>query len=506
MRVTILHKNRHQMPPHLLSHQWHEVEVGRGKEVSRAKVILVSFFETVQIQFGRYLHEDRLVSIGIFPIFHSKRTFRDVKQEISVCFRKVRLTNNSTKSWKKRQFPKKEEQTTTPNGSGNCENCISDGLCLARLGSIGFSKRKTSLGKPNAKNLGTDSKGYDSLSLRYVKQGQSLGKKTSQNSSSAKSLRYEIWGPVPRRLKDNSDAPEAKHGTLPNTCTSFKKRRKLHSTRPRKNGYSRAASTKEPEERDSGASMHMVSKKDLNSAELETMKDIEKSDDGDNGQRQGANKKRGHGTCQRIGHIRDGCVSWRNSRSSFSREALRGSWVHWTSGQKPTSHQKGKIIYCSFQTMYHLWSLVYQRVPLRRPHLLLHHLHHSIPYLMSTDTPKIQYPKEVEVRARSYGETRRMNQQKQKIKNKNEGRKEVQSDLLHDLPDWLQEFKENLVDESSPAEPRGNPEPGHRGTSSSSHELPMESRAKVEPDSGEHSISTFTSRKTQTAISAWRRK
>ena len=70
-----------------------------------------------------------------------------------------------------------------------------------------------------------------------------------------------------------------------------------------------AASTKEPEERDSGASMHMVSKKDLNSAELETMKDIEKSDDGDNGQRQGANKKRGHGTCQRIGHIRDGCVS-----------------------------------------------------------------------------------------------------------------------------------------------------------------------------------------------------
>ena len=37
-----------------------------------------------------------------------------------------------------------------------------------------------------------------------------------------------------------------------------------------------AASTKEPEERefvvDSGASMHMVSKRDLNSAELETMR------------------------------------------------------------------------------------------------------------------------------------------------------------------------------------------------------------------------------------------
>ena len=35
----------------------------------------------------------------------------------------------------------------------------------------------------------------------------------------------------------------------------------------------------------------MVSEKDLNSAELETMrKDIKESDDGDDGQRRGANK------------------------------------------------------------------------------------------------------------------------------------------------------------------------------------------------------------------------
>ena len=41
----------------------------------------------------------------------------------------------------------------------------------------------------------------------------------------------------------------------------------------------KVTATKEPEERefvvDSGASMHMVSKRDLNSAELETMRDIE---------------------------------------------------------------------------------------------------------------------------------------------------------------------------------------------------------------------------------------
>ena len=73
------------------------------------------------------------------------------------------------------------------------------------------------------------------------------------------------------------------------------------------------AETNEPEERefvvDSRASMHMVSKRDHNSAELETMRISKKSDDGDNGQRRGANKRRGNGICQRIGLIRDSDAS-----------------------------------------------------------------------------------------------------------------------------------------------------------------------------------------------------
>ena len=87
---------------------------------------------------------------------------------------------------------------------------------------------------------------------------------------------------------------------------------------------------------------------------------------------------------------------------------------------------------------------------------------------------------------RSYGEIWCIDQQKPK----NEGHEEVQSDLLHELPDWQQEFRENLVDERCPFEPRRNPSPGHRDTSSSSHELPMESRAKVEPGSGKRSVYT----------------
>ena len=45
-----------------------------------------------------------------------------------------------------------------------------------------------------------------------------------------------------------------------------------------------------------------------------------------------------------------------------------------------------------------------------------------------------------------------------------------------------------MVDESTTTEPWGNPEQGSHDTSESSHELPMEPRAKVEPGSGKHSV------------------
>ena len=82
------------------------------------------------------------------------------------------------------------------------------------------------------------------------------------------------WG---RGFTRQPESPEAKHATLPKTSTSSKRKTKLHSFDfPVEEWVLPAASTKEPEERefvvDSGAGMHMVSKKDLNSAELETMR------------------------------------------------------------------------------------------------------------------------------------------------------------------------------------------------------------------------------------------
>ena len=75
---------------------------------------------------------------------------------------------------------------------------------------------------------------------------------------------------------------------------------------------------------------------------------------------------------------------------------------------------------------------------------------------------------------KSFGETRCMNPQKPKTKNgKSE---EVHRDISHELLDWLQEFRENLVDESTSEGRRADVMQRSADTSSSSHEPPMEPR------------------------------
>ena len=84
---------------------------------------------------------------------------------------------------------------------------------------------------------------------------------------------------------------KARHGILPKTYTSSRKKTRLQSTIPRRNGYSQLRQQK--------------SRKTVNSAVLGDHEDIKKSDDGDDGQRRGANKRRSDRKCQTIGFIRD---------------------------------------------------------------------------------------------------------------------------------------------------------------------------------------------------------
>ena len=145
------------------------------------------------------------------------------------------------------------------------------------------------------------------------------------------------------------------------------------------------ASTKEPEERqfvvDSGASMHTVSKKDLNSAELETMRTS----------RSPTTVMTANGEVQ----TREAATVYVKQLDLFVKVMLleeslavlslrklcedHGYTYHWISGQK-------RELIAIYRNMYHLWFLVYQRV---LPQLHFHQL------LMSTDTPKIQYQKQV---------------------------------------------------------------------------------------------------------------
>ena len=150
-------------------------------------------------------------------------------------------------------------------------------VCLARLGVIGFSKSQTSPGKSDAKSLGINSKGtihkvHATSSKSPGKERTIAWKNTSQKSSSAKSLRYEIWGPVPRRdWTTTATRPKLGLESCWKHIQAHRKKDKAAFFFSAEEWVLPAASTKEPEERefvvDSGASVLMVSKKDLNSAE-----------------------------------------------------------------------------------------------------------------------------------------------------------------------------------------------------------------------------------------------
>ena len=88
-----------------------------------------------------------------------------------------------------------------------------------------------------------------------------------------------------------------------------------------------APSVLTPEERefvvDSGASMHMLSRKDLNSAELETVR----VSNGCHSQRRSANKRRSDRIYQKIGFIRDSKASRRYTGRSLTRKTLRRSLI-----------------------------------------------------------------------------------------------------------------------------------------------------------------------------------
>ena len=175
-----------------------------------------------------------------------------------------------------------------------------------------------------------------------------------------------------------------------------------------------AASTIKPKERefvvDSGASMHMVNKRDLTSAEVETMR-ISKNPTTVQTRREAT-------VYVKELHLFVTVMLLEETPAVLSLGKLcedHGCTYHWTSGQKPHLTKNVKRNDCN----------IFPYVPFVVPGLSTSSSATPTPtssssssqdsVLTSADTPRIQYPKEVEVRVRSYGETRCINQQKPKI-------------------------------------------------------------------------------------------
>ena len=190
----IVHQNRHQKPFHPLSHPWHEVEARREKEASEAEVRLAEFFDNRADTFWKVLARDHLVSVCILPNVNSLELNRDAKQGTGVCSRTTRLKNNQVKS-RKRAFKTENDD----------KGAVASVRIVPQLGCLSQdSESLESVRKPDAKSFGTNS--TSTIHTVYATSSKYRGKErtiawtnTSQNSSSAKSPRSEIWGLISRR-------------------------------------------------------------------------------------------------------------------------------------------------------------------------------------------------------------------------------------------------------------------------------------------------------------------
>ena len=171
--------------------------------------------------------------------------------------------------------------------------------------------------------------------------------------------------------------------------------------------------------------MHMVSEKDLLSAELETMRTSRSPTTVMTANGEVRTKKEATVHVNQL-DLFVTVMLLQESPAVLSLVKLceeHGYTYHWKSGQNPHPSKLARELIAISQTMYYLWFLEYQRVhPQLRFHLPRHHLHHRSQHRLTeiqyrrTEVSKLQYQKEVEVRTKSFGETRCMNPQNPKTK------------------------------------------------------------------------------------------
>ena len=245
--------------------------------------------------------------------------------------------------------------------------------------------------------------------------------------------------------------------------------------------------------------MHMVSEKDLNPAELETTRTSKSPKTVMTANSEVRTNKEATVYVEQL-DLFVTVLLFEETPAVLSLDKLceeHGVHVSLEKRSKTTSHQKGQQIDCNFSNY----------LPFVVPEITASSssttpssasLSSSSQELTSANRDSVPYNRGVEtpVSERSGGTTEERRgdplheSTKTENQNKNEEPKKAQRDISHEFPDWLQEFRENLVDESTSEELWGDPMQRSADTSSSSHEHPMEPRTYVELGSGKHSVYT----------------
>ena len=185
---------------------------------------------------------------------------------------------------------------------------------------------------------------YDSRKLHSVKanmrenKGPSLGKIQVKNSSSAQSLRNEIWGQIlggdwkTRAMCARGDAWRLAKNIFKLKETDKEWRLPHPQQKPRGKIICCRFQREHAHVEQERPELSRIGKS----------KSLEKSDDGGTSQRRGADRRRGNTVCQGIGFIRDSQASRRYTGRSLTRKNLRRSRVFLPLDQwsEATTHQK----------------------------------------------------------------------------------------------------------------------------------------------------------------------
>ena len=130
-----------------------------------------------------------------------------------------------------------------------------------------------------------------------------------------------------RRLCTKKDAPAKQHGIWPIYLQAQEIRTKLRSILLLKQRWCRHLTSTRPEERefvvDSGASMHMMSKKELSSEEMGDSEEVQNPYCGIDCQWRSANPPGGASVCSRSKSVRNRATTWGNACRPIARQVLR---------------------------------------------------------------------------------------------------------------------------------------------------------------------------------------